>query len=371
MAGAIPESFIAALLHKVDIVDVISVRIAVKKSGANNYSARCPFHQEKTPSFSINQLKQFYYCFGCGAKGDAIQFLIEYEGIGFVDAIATLAALAGVAMPAPEPTYHNKHNGGSQSGKFDGNVAAASATTEISPATLHDALLAASTFFAHNLNQKNPVAIDAINYLKNRGIVGATAKKFNLGYALPNWDGLLRHFTGKPQVIGTTGTKQGGGSGTHFSNACLVAAGLAIHKDKEAEKDKEVASREYDRFRDRIMFPIRNRLGKVIGFGGRVVLHGEPKYLNSPETPVFNKSKELYGLYEIQADLKWHSDLLIVEGYLDVISLWQAGIKNAVATLGTAITEQHIQLLFRLKNEVVFCFDGDTAGQKACWRALE
>ena len=335
MASTIPDDFIHSLLSKTDILDVIRTRLPLKKAGAN-YIAQCPFHQEKTPSFSVNQAKQFYYCFGCGAKGDAIKFVKQYESISFVDAVETIASLAGVEVPKVEYKSNNHTTNNSDNNKkqyLD---------------KLYACLQEAATFFAMQLKKTNPKSKDAIAYLKQRGITGVTAKEFNLGYALDSWDGIINHLHSK------------------YSEKILIDAGLAIPSKK--------SNRGYfDRFRDRIIFPIKDRRGRVVGFGGRVINKGEPKYLNSPETTVFNKSKELYGLYELsQANgLRDYGDILVVEGYLDVISLSQAGIKNSVATLGTALTEQHVKTLLSLKNEIIFCFDGDKAGQKAAWRAVE
>lgn len=329
MPGVIPDNFIQDLLSRVDIVDVIGLRLTLKKSGSN-FSAVCPFHSEKTASFSVNRQKQFYYCFGCHKSGDAIQFLIDYEKISFVDAIETLASLAGIEVPKI-----NKDNkpelGLSQQSKDEFRQ-------------IYDCLAAAKDFYCQNLHKNNPNSAPAIEYLKGRGIKGITAKKYNIGFVVDTWDSLLKSLRDK------------------FSLSILEKAGLVIKNSK---------GNWFDRFRGRIIFPIVDIRGRTIGFGGRIIDKGEPKYLNSPETPVFNKSKELYGLFENKNQIYNSDHILVVEGYMDVVSLSNSGIDNAVATLGTSITEQHLKSLTKIKKQIVFCFDGDSAGQKALWRALE
>jgi DNA primase len=318
--GRIPPQFIDELLARVDIVEVIDSRVPLKKKGSN-YAACCPFHNEKTPSFTVSPDKQFYHCFGCGAHGTAIGFLMEYEHRDFVEAVEELAAGLGMEVPREGGT-------GPQPQQRD----------------LYRLLDKAAQYFRDQL-RNHPQAGRAIDYLKGRGLSGRIAADYGIGYAPDGWDGLLRVF-GRDLA----------------AQAALVKAGLLIEKDN---------GRRYDRFRDRIMFPIRNRSGKVIAFGGRVLGDGEPKYLNSPETPVFHKGRELYGLYEARKsgrDLPW---VLVVEGYMDVVALAQHGIHNAVATLGTAATKDHLEQLYRLTAQVVFCFDGDRAGRAAAWRALQ
>lgn len=318
----IPEDFIQALLSRLDIVEIISAAVPLRKSGAN-FVACCPFHNEKTPSFSVNQNKQFYHCFGCGVSGDVIQFVIEHNGVSFVEAVEILAAQAGMVMPVldkdPQSAEHK---------------------------LIYNMLADATAFFEQQLRQQT-VAKQAVQYLKERGLTGITAKNFKLGFAPPGWENLLT------SIAPESAQKELG-----------VKAGLFIKRD---------GNKYYDRFRNRIMFPIRNRRGKVIGFGARTIgaANDEPKYLNSPETPLFNKSNELYGYYEARQSIQQLQSVIVVEGYMDVVSLAQAGITHVVATLGTACTEQHVQALFKVVPEVIFCFDGDNAGKKAAWRALE
>jgi len=322
--GRIPEDFIHTLLSRVDIVEVIGSHVALRKAGAN-YVACCPFHSEKTPSFSVNQHKQFYHCFGCGVSGDAIQFLIENNGITFVEAVELLASQLGMQLPVIDK--------GSVSA--DHNL-------------IYNILSEATTYFEKQL-QKHKTSVEAkkaVQYLKDRGLTGVTAKNFRIGFAPPGWDNLLNAIAKEP---------------VHKEDG--VKAGLFVKRE---------ANKYYDRFRNRIIFPIRNRRGRIIGFGGRVIDKAdEPKYLNSPETLVFNKSQELYGLYEARQSIQRLDSVLVVEGYMDVVALAQAGITHVVATLGTACTEQHVQQLFKMVTEVVFCFDGDAAGKKAAWRSLE
>lgn len=321
MTGQIPQSFIEELLARTDIAEIIGGRISLRRAGAN-FIARCPFHQEKTPSFTVSTSKQFYHCFGCGVSGDAIQFLTEHDGLHFVEAVETLASRAGLTMPIDTQ---------------EGNQSARSTP-------IYEILALAATFYQTQLRD-HPAAKKAQEYLKKRGLTGQIAKQFGLGFAPSGWDALLK----------TLGTNQA-------SIDALMAAGLIVKKE---------AGRYYDRFRERVLFPIRDRRGRVVGFGGRIMgTEGEPKYLNSPETVVFNKGSELYGLYEARLGNRALTSLLVVEGYMDVVSLAQFGIKNAVATLGTALTEKQVDALFRQASELIFCFDGDKAGKAAAKRAL-
>jgi DNA primase len=312
----IPKSFIQDLLNRLDIVDVIERYLPLKKAGAN-FVACCPFHNEKSPSFTVSQSKQFYHCFGCGANGTAIGFLMEHTGMGFVEAVEDLARGVGVTVPQ-EASNIPQH--------------------KVAP-DLYDLMQTATRYYREQLKQ-SPRAIE---YLKNRGLSGEVAARFGIGYAPDAWQNLQ-------------------GAVTNYQDASMVETGLVI----ENEDDKR-----YDRFRDRIMFPIVNVRGQVIGFGGRVLDKGEPKYLNSPETPLFEKGHELYGLFQAQKSIRAHQRVVVVEGYMDVVALAQHGVEYAVATLGTATTPFHVQKLLRLCEQVVFCFDGDKAGQKAAWRALE
>lgn len=323
MTNLIPDSFINSLLARVDIVDVINARIPLQKKG-KNYTACCPFHTEKTPSFSVDQQKQFYHCFGCNASGDAIKFLRDLDQLTFVEAIEVLASQLGLKVP----TSHNNADPKEQVAK-----------------EIYEVLNVAAEFF-HQQLKNHATAKIAVDYLKARGLDGTTAKNFKIGYAPPGWENL------KQYVL----------HNTSFTLQHLEQAGLLITKETSA----------YDRFRNRIMFPIRDRKGRVIGFGGRVMTADEePKYLNSPETAVFNKGKELYGLWEAKSSPDHLAKLVVVEGYMDVVALAQAGINNVVAILGTALTAENIKLLFRLVSEIIFCFDADNAGRKAAWRALE
>jgi DNA primase len=314
----IPNDFIQTLLGRVDIVEVIDRLVPLKKAGAN-YVACCPFHSEKTPSFTVSPTKQFYHCFGCGAHGTAVGFLMEYGGKSFPDAVEELARDAGLVVPRIE-----------RPGDSERREQAADLTEH---------LLAAAKFYRAEL-RGSPRAID---YLKGRGLTGAIAASYGIGYAPDEWRGLERVFA-------------------DYDDAALEAAGLVIQGD---------AGKRYDRFRDRVMFPIHDTRGRVIGFGGRVLDRGEPKYLNSPETPVFSKGRELYGLFQARNAIRDAGLVVVVEGYMDVVALAQHGVGYAVATLGTATTPVHAQKLFRLTDRVVFCFDGDNAGRKAAWRALE
>ncbi|HET8552479.1 MAG TPA: DNA primase [Gammaproteobacteria bacterium] len=312
----IPQSFIDELIARADIVEVVGNRVQLKKAG-REFSACCPFHSEKTPSFTVSPQKQFYHCFGCGAHGTALGFLMDYDHLDFVEAVRQLAAQFGLEVPTEAGTEKPKDAG------------------------LPELMSEAASFYREQLKSHPP----AIDYLKGRGIDGKIAAEFGLGYAPGGWDTLATRFGRDAKA-----QKQ------------LAAAGLVIQKD---------AGGFYDRFRERIMFPIRDRRGRTIGFGGRVLDKGEPKYLNSPETELFHKGSELYGLFEARQALRDIPRLLVVEGYMDVIALAQHGIRYAVATLGTATTPYHLQRLFRITREIVFCFDGDRAGRAAAWRALE
>lgn len=312
----IPKSFIQDLLNRLDIVDVIDRYVTLKKAGAN-YVACCPFHNEKSPSFTVSQSKQFYHCFGCGAHGTAIGFVMEHTGMGFVEAVEDLAK--GIGLEVPREASNTPQQ-------------------KVAP-DLYELMQTATRFYREHL-KKNP---RAIQYLKGRGLSGEVAARFGIGYSPDDWQPL------KAAV-------------PNYQDASLVETGLVI----EGEGGKR-----YDRFRDRIMFPIVNVRGNVIGFGGRVLDKGEPKYLNSPETKLFEKGHELYGLYQAQKAIRAHQRVVVVEGYMDVVALAQHGVEYAVATLGTATTPFHVQKLLRLCDQLVFCFDGDRAGQKAAWRALE
>jgi DNA primase len=320
MTGRIPDAFLDELVSRSDIVDIINARVPLKKAG-REYKACCPFHSEKSPSFSVSQEKQFYHCFGCGAHGTVIGFLMQYEKMEFLDAVADLAQRAGLELPSE-----------------------AKATRDPASADLHDLMLRAARFFEQNLAD-NPRPRE---YLQRRGIDAKSIVNFALGYAPDAWEVLLKRF----------GTLE-------EERRRLFQVGLVL------ERSGERTSGFYDRFRDRLMFPIRDSRGRVIGFGGRVIDQGEPKYMNSPETPLFHKGRELYGLYEARQARGDFKRLLIVEGYMDVVRLHQAGITYAVATLGTATTQEHLNKIFRITSEVVFCFDGDRAGRQAAWRALE
>ncbi len=315
----IPPDFIQQLLGRVDIVDVIDKHVKLKKAG-QNYSACCPFHNEKTPSFSVSPSKQFYHCFGCGVHGSAISFLMEYAGMGFRDAVRELADGVGMTLPV-EANREESVERAQQA------------------ATLGDVMVAAMNFYRRQL-KAHPKAIE---YLKGRGLTGEIAAKFALGYSPDDWQALK-------------------GAVEDYTVAALVECGLVISSDE---------GKRYDRFRDRIMFPIHDARGNVIGFGGRVIGAGEPKYLNSPETPLFEKGRELYGLFQARRAIRDQQTAIVVEGYMDVVALAQSGVENAVATLGTATTPTHVQKLLRMADNLVFCFDGDRAGRKAAWRALE
>jgi DNA primase len=318
----IPKSFVQELLSRVDIVDVIESCFPLKRAGSN-LTACCPFHSEKSPSFTVSPTKQFYHCFGCGAHGSAIGFLMEYSGLTFVEAVKDLAERVGVQVPDERPVRTD----------------APTAQGTHSPDALLDVLHRAAAFYKTELKKSE----HAIAYLKGRGLTGEIAARFALGYAPAGWQGLGSVFP-------------------NYADRLLVEAGLVIQGDE---------GKRYDRFRDRIMFPIVSQRGQIIGFGGRVLDKSEPKYLNSPETAVFEKGHELYGLFQARQGIRSEGRVIVVEGYMDVVALAQYSVTNAVATLGTATTPWHVQKLLRQTDEVVFCFDGDAAGRRAAWRALE
>ncbi len=326
----IPQSFIQDLLNRVDIVDVVGKYVQLKKGGAN-FMGLCPFHNEKSPSFTVSPTKQFYHCFGCGAHGTAISFLIEYSGLGFVEAVKDLAQGVGMVVPDND----------------DRIPPAQRAEQQAKSMALSDAMSAACDFYRQQLR----AAPQAVEYLKGRGLTGEIAAKFGLGYSPDEWDSLRKVFP-------------------DYEVPALVEAGLVIDKSEE-EGAQRMGRKRYDRFRHRVMFPIRNTKGQVIGFGGRVMDGGEPKYLNSPETPLFQKGSELYGLFEARQAIREAGYVLVTEGYMDVVALAQLGFPQAVATLGTACTPIHVQKLLRQTDEVVFSFDGDSAGRRAARRALD
>ena len=317
----LPQAFIDQVLDRTDIVDVVDRRVKLKKAG-KNYSACCPFHQEKTPSFSVNPEKQFYYCFGCGAGGNALGFIMDYERMEFREAIESLAQAAGMELPAEE----------------------ADAAPQIDhQKPLYESMENATRLY-ESLLRKHPTRGRVVDYLKQRGLSGEIARDFRLGFAPEGWDNFMTTLSSEEDI-------------EH-----ALTAGLLIEND---------SGRKYDRFRDRVIFPIVNQRGKVIAMGGRVLGDGKPKYLNSPETPLFSKSHELYGLHHIRKFAKNLSRIVVVEGYMDVIALAQFGIHYAVATLGTSVGRPHLELLFRRVDQVVFCFDGDEAGRKAAFRGME
>jgi len=329
----IPPDFLRDLLSRVDIVDVVGRHVQLKKGGAN-LSGLCPFHAEKSPSFTVSPSKQFYHCFGCGANGDAIRFLTEYSGLTFLDAVKELAQQVGLKVPEEDISPVEREHAAAQKQRR---------------ATLTDVLAKAAEAYRKHL-KASPRAIE---YLKRRGLSGEVAALFGLGYAPDGWRSLASVFP-------------------DYGDPMLEEGGLVIVKDADGEAPSDDAERKrYDRFRDRIMFPIRSVQGDVIGFGGRVLDRGEPKYLNSPETPVFSKGRELYGLFEGRTAVRQRGYALVVEGYMDVVALAQSGFGNAVATLGTACTPDHLQKVFRFTDSVVFSFDGDAAGRRAARRALE
>jgi len=335
MAGRIPQEFIDELMNRVDIVEVIDQRVPLKKAG-REYKACCPFHNERTPSFTVSAQKQFYHCFGCGAHGTALGFLMEYEHLDFVEAVEQLAAGIGLEVPR---------------------------TAGVPRGPSQQPLYTVMEKAAHHYQQQlrhHPARQKAVDYLKGRGLSGEIAKRFALGYAPEGWDNLITALGGEQEALER-----------------LVESGMVVAKEN---------GRHYDRFRNRIMFPIRDARGRVVAFGGRVLESNDresaetadkrpgatgPKYLNSPETPIFHKGRELYGLYEARQALRDIPRLLVVEGYMDVVALAQFGIHYAVATLGTSVTAEHLDRLFRITPEVVFCFDGDRAGRDAAWRGLE
>ena len=325
MAGLIPQSFIDDLLNRTDIVDVVSSRVQMKKAG-KNYTACCPFHKEKTPSFSVSPDKQFYYCFGCGAGGNALGFIMDHDNLDFPQAVEELAKAAGMEIPREESGRSHKPR-------------------QPTDSPLYPLLTAAADFYRQAL-KSHPARKAAVDYLKGRGLTGEIARDFGLGFAPPGWDNLYKHL-----------------SSDTLQQKAMIDAGLLV---ENAETGKR-----YDRFRDRVMFPIRDSRGRIIAFGGRVLGDDKPKYLNSPETPVFHKGQELYGLFEARKFNRSLDEIIVVEGYMDVIALAQQGLRNAVATLGTATSEEHMKRLFRVVPSVLFCFDGDQAGRNAAWRALE
>ena len=326
----IPPAFIHDLLARVDIVEVVGRHVQLKKAGIN-HKGLCPFHGEKSPSFIVSPTRQTYHCFGCGVHGNAVGFLMEHSGLGFIDAVRDLAQLVGMAVPEDESTPAERERAAAQKQR---------------QATLSDVLAKAAEHYRRQL-KGSPRAVD---YLKGRGLSGEIAAQFGLGYAPDGWRGLASVFPS-------------------YDDPLLEESGMVI---VQGDEDTNEADRKrYDRFRDRIMFAIRSVQGEVIGFGGRVLDKGEPKYLNSPETPVFSKGRELYGLHEARTALRQRGYALVVEGYMDVVALAQSGLGNAVATLGTACTAEHVQKLFRFTDSVVFSFDGDAAGRRAAGRALE
>ena len=327
---AIPQTFIQELLNRVDVVDVVGRYVQLKKGGAN-LMGLCPFHGEKSPSFSVSPTKQFYHCFGCGANGNAIGFLMEHAGMSFIEAVKDLAQQAGLQVPEDDASPQDRERAAQQRQK---------------QVTLNDVLEKAAHAYMKQL-KASPRAVD---YLKGRGLSGEIAKTFGLGYAPEGWRSLASVFP-------------------DYADALLVESGMVIEHADEKGQDGE--AKRYDRFRDRIMFPIRNVKGEYIGFGGRVLDKGEPKYLNSPETPVFSKGRELYGLFEARTAIRVAGYALVTEGYMDVVALAQLGFANAVATLGTACTPDHVQKLFRFTDNVVFSFDGDGAGRRAARKALD
>jgi DNA primase len=317
MSGLIPKQFIVDLIDRADVVEVVGRRVQLKKAG-KEFKACCPFHDEKTPSFTVSPSKGFYHCFGCGAHGNALDFLMEYDHMEFVEAVESLAQTMGIEVPREESQRPAR--------RYD---------------ELFELVASVSAFYREQLKTHQP----AVDYLKARGIDGATAARFGIGYAPAGWSNVLDRFGKSREAIDR-----------------LLAAGLVIRKDD---------GKHYDRFRDRLMFPIRDTRGRTIGFGGRVMGSGEPKYLNSPETVLFHKGRELYGLYEARQALRSIDRLVVVEGYMDVVGLARHGIDFSTATLGTATTDEHLNRLFRLCEDVYFCFDGDRAGRAAAWKALE
>jgi DNA primase len=328
---AIPQSFIQELLSRTDVVDIVGRYVQLKKGGAN-FMGLCPFHGEKSPSFSVSPAKQFYHCFGCGKNGNAISFLMEHAGMTFVEAVKDLAQQYGLQVPEDDVSPQDR---------------ARAAQVREQQATLTSVLEKAAVAYAKQLK----ISPRAVDYFKGRGLSGDIAKTFGLGYAPEGWRSLASIFA-------------------DYNDPLLVDSGLVIAGEPGEENQAGEAKR-YDRFRDRVMFPIRNVKGECIGFGGRVLGDDKPKYLNSPETPVFSKGRELYGLFEARTALREHGFALVTEGYMDVVALAQLGFANTVATLGTACTAEHVQKLFRFTDAVVFSFDGDSAGRRAARKALE
>ena len=328
---AIPQSFIQELLARADVVDIVGRYVQLKKGGAN-FTGLCPFHSEKSPSFSVSPSKQFYHCFGCGKNGNAISFLMEHAGMTFIEAVKDLAQQYGLQVPEDDLSPQDR---------------ARAAQLREQQATLASVLEKATLAYIRNLR----ASARAIDYFKRRGVTGEIAKTFGLGYAPEGWRNLASVFS-------------------DYGDPLLVESGLVITGEPESENVGGEAKR-YDRFRDRVMFPIRNVKGECIGFGGRVLGDEKPKYLNSPETPIFSKGRELYGLFEARTALREHGYALVTEGYMDVVALAQLGFANAVATLGTACTAEHVQKLFRFTDSVVFSFDGDSAGRRAARKALD
>ena len=324
---AIPQTFIQELLARADVVDIVGRYVQLKKGGAN-YMGLCPFHGEKSPSFSVSPTKQFYHCFGCGKNGNAIGFLMDHAGMSFVEAVNDLAQQFGMQVPQEDASPQDRARAQEQKEKQN---------------TLTSVLEKAGDAYRRQLKD----APRAVAYLKGRGLSGEVAKRFGLGYAPEGWRSLASVFPS-------------------YDDPLLVESGLVISNTEEGAEEKR-----YDRFRDRVMFPIRNIKGECIGFGGRVLGDEKPKYLNSPETPVFSKGRELYGLFEARAHLRDKGYALVTEGYMDVVALAQLGFPNAVATLGTACTPDHVQKLFRFTDAVVFSFDGDSAGRRAARKALD
>jgi DNA primase len=325
MAGRIPQSFIDDLTACADIIELIGSRVELKKAG-REYRACCPFHNEKTPSFWVSPQKQFYHCFGCGAHGTALGFLMEYDKLSFPEAIEELAGRLGLDVPREAGSNLTDNTGSTQ--------------------PLYDMNLKAAKYFAGVLPADNR----AKEYARKRGLTRETIEKFLIGFAPNSWNELLKKF-----------------GATDAHKKMLLECGLVIERERT---DNRTLDRYYDRFRDRLMFPIRDSRGRVLAFGGRIIDQGEPKYLNSPETMLFHKGRELYGMYEVRQARTSLRRLMVVEGYMDVARLHQAGVNYAVATLGTATTPEHLRRIFKLVNEVVFCFDGDKAGRAAAWRAL-
>jgi DNA primase len=314
----IPQTFIDEVLHRIDLVDIVKARIPLLKKTGTSYMACCPFHHEKTPSFQVHPLKQFYHCYGCGANGNALSFVMQYDRLDFIDALENLASRAGLELP--------QHGNSPQNPQ-------------------HASMISMTRETALFYYQQLKTSADALRYVEDRGLSREIIRHFGIGYAPPGWDNLLKH-------LGNSAEQR----------QLMLGAGLIIEKS---------GGNYYDRFRDRLVFPIRNSRGQIIGFGGRTLGDDTPKYLNSPETSLFHKGTELYGLFEARQANQQLEKIIIVEGYIDVISLAQFGVSNAVATLGTATTAQHLQRLFRYTSDVVFCFDGDNAGQNAAIRALE